>query len=306
MTVSAIRRRLGMALVGLVVLTGCALGQVADKEKAADTKTADKTKATIEIKVPESSYRPTILKIDGHDTKQSGEKRIFVTPELKPDTSYQYTIEITIEPNNYTKITRTKDVTFKAGQKLTLDMGPVSSEKGDKVVIRWVPTPKDIVVEMGKLAKIGKDDIVYDLGCGDGVMIITAVKEMGAKKGVGVDIDPERVKDATEGAQKEGVQDKIEIRQGDILKLKEKDIGDASVVMLYLGNEMQRQLRHVLWESLKPGTRIVSHRFIMHDWKPEKTVTVKGEDGDEYILHLWTITGKEKEGKYEKTEKTDE
>jgi uncharacterized protein (TIGR03000 family) len=307
MTNPAIRARLAVALAASLALAGAATSQQAEKtDKASDQKTTDQKTATIEITVPEGHYHPTQLKIEGKETKSTGQKRVFTTPPLEAGKTYQYKIEINIQPNNYTQIIRTKEVTFKPGDKVTLDMGPPKSQKGDDVRIRWVPTPKDIVIEMGKLAKIGKDDIVYDLGCGDGIMIITAVKEMGAKKGVGIDIDPKKVAESKENAEKEGIKDKIEIREGNILKLTDKDIGDATVVMLYLGNEMQRQLRPILWDGLKPGTRIVSHRFIMDDWKPEKTITVKGEDGEEYTLHLWTITGKEKEGKYEKTDKTDE
>jgi len=76
--------------------------------------------------------------------------------------------------------------------------------------------------------------------------------------------------------------------------------------MTYMGNELNSRLRPVLWANMKPGSRIVSHRFIFGDWKPDKTVTVKGTDGDEYTLHVWTITGKETEGKYEKSEKDPE
>ncbi len=201
-----------------------------------------------------------------------------------------------IDPNNYTTITRTKTVTFKAGKEITVDLK--QKDPNDRVKIRWVPTPKDIAKEMAKMAKMGKEDVVYDLGCGDGIMIITAVKELGAKKGVGIDLDPVRVKEATAAAKAAGVDNKIEIRMGDILDV--KDISDASVVMLYLADEMNLRLRPMLWKSLKPGSRIVSHRFIMGDWKPDVTKEVKGEDGDEYTLHLWTITGKEKDGKYPK------
>src|SRR5262249_26236279 len=91
-----------------------------------------------------------------------------------------------------------------------------------------------------------------------------------------------------------GIADKITVRKGDILDVKNlKDLPEANVVLLYLGNEMNIRLRPILWKMLKPGTRVVSHRFTMGDWKPEKTIMMKGEDGDEYELHLWTITGKE-------------
>ena len=112
--------------------------------------------------------------------------------------------------------------------------------------------------------------------------------------------------DTKQAVETKGLKDKIEVREGNALKQDQKSIGEATVIMTYMGNELNIRFRPVLWDSLKPGTRIVSHRFVMGDWKPEKSITVKGADGDDYELHLWTITGKEKEGKYEKTTKIEE
>jgi len=269
---------------------------------AADEKT-DKKPTTIKIQLPENLYKPAEVKIEGVLTKQTNAERIFVTPPLEVGKNYSYKVEAVIEPNNYTKIIRTREVSFKAGEEITVDLRKKDDKIADDVRIRWVPTPKDIVKKMGELAKIGKEDTVCDLGCGDGIMIVTAVKELGAKKGIGIDVDPKRVSEAKENAKTAGIADKIEIREGNILKLDSKDIGEVNVMMLYLGDEMNIRLRPMLWSALKPGTRIVSHRFMMGDWKPEKTITVKGEDNDEYTLNVWTITGKEKDGKFEK--KTD-
>ncbi|MCE9534126.1 MAG: TIGR03000 domain-containing protein [Planctomycetes bacterium] len=286
------------AFAMLIGLIGSASAQ--DKADAkADPKT-DKKAATIKILLPETLYKPAEVRIEGVLTKQSGAERSFVTPPLDAGKVYIYKVEAVIEPNNYTKIIRTREVNFKAGEELTVDLRKKDDKIADDVRIRWVPTPKDIVKKMGELAKIGKEDVVCDLGCGDAVMIITAVKEMGAKKGIGIDIDPKRVSEAKENAKTSGIADKIEIREGNILKLDAKDLADVNVMMLYLGDEMNIRLRPMLWNALKPGTRIVSHRFIMGDWKPEKTITVKGEDNDEYTLHVWTITGKEKDGKFDK------
>ena len=93
--------------------------------------------------------------------------------------------KLLIEPNNYTKITRTKEVTIKGGDTLKVDM-TIKDKKTDKIVVRWVPTPDDIVDEMCKLGKIKKEDVVYDLGCGDAVMLIRPFQKFGAKKGVGI------------------------------------------------------------------------------------------------------------------------
>ena len=266
----------------------------------------EKKPAIIEIILQENLFKNAEVRIEGVLTKQTGAKRQFKTPPLEPGKTYSYTIKAIIEPNNYTKIFRTREINFKAGDEVTVDLRKKDPAIADDVQIRFVPTPEDIAEEMCKLAKVGKEDIVYDCGCGDGMLIITAVKKLGAKKAVGVDIDPKRVEDAKAEVAKNNLKDKIEIREGNALKQDKKSIGDATVIMTYMGNELNIRFRPIHWESLKPGTRIVSHRFIMGDWKPEKSINVKGADGDTYDLHLWTITGKEKDGKYEKTDKTDE
>ncbi len=279
-----------IALLGVLLTGGAAFTQ----EKT------EKKPATIKIVLPESLYKPAEVRIENVLTKQTGSERTFQTPPLEVGKTYTYKIEATIEPNNYTKIIRTREITFKAGEELTLDLRKKDAKIPDDVRIRWVPTPQDIAAKMGELAKITKDDIVYDCGCGDGTLIITAVKKFGAKKAVGVDIDPKRVADTKKAVEEAGLKDKIEVREGNALLQNEKTIGEATVIMTYMGDELNIRFRPILWNSLKPGARIVSHRFIFGDWKPDKTITVKGEDGDEYVLHVWTITGKEKEGKYEK------
>jgi uncharacterized protein (TIGR03000 family) len=289
MTLTSPRLQLA-ALLGVLVLGGHGLAQ--DK--------TDKKPATIKILLPDNLYKPAEVRIENVLTKQTGTERNFVTPPLDAGKTYTYKVEATIEPNNYTKIIRSREVTFKAGEELTLDLRKKDDKIADDVRIRWVPTPPDIAKEMCKLAKIGKDDIVYDCGCGDGALIIAAVKESGAKKAVGVDIDPKRVEDTKKAVEAAGLKDKIEVREGNALLQTEKTIGDATVIMTYMGDELNIRFRPVLWNSLKPGARVVSHRFIFGDWKPDKTITVKGEDGDEYVLHVWTITGKEKDGTYDK------
>ena len=101
------------------------------------------------------------------------------------------------------------------------------------------------------------------------------------------------VKVAQEKAKDEGVADKVVIRKGDILNLDDmKDIGEATVVLLYIGDDLGRKLEPILRNNLKPGSRIVSHRFHLGDWKPDKTIEVMGQDGDQYTLHLWTVPEK--------------
>jgi cyclopropane fatty-acyl-phospholipid synthase-like methyltransferase len=131
--------------------------------------------------------------------------------------------------------------------------------------------------------------VVYDLGCGDGRIVVTAVSKYDAKRGVGIDLDPKRIRDSEATAKAAGVEGKVEFRRGDVLEI--KDFSPASVVTLYLANPVNERLRPTLQKTLKPGSRIVSHRFLMGDWKPDKTVKVVHE-GEEFLLHLWTIPQK--------------
>ena len=147
--------------------------------------------------------------------------------------------------------------------------------------IHWVPTPPAVVDAMLKLADVKPTDVVYDLGCGDGIIVTTAAQKYGASA-VGIDIDPQRVKEATERAQKMGVSDKVKIVQGDLF---EADIRNASVVTLYLLTSLNIKLMPKLQKELKPGTRVVSQSFNMgDDWPPEKEIQVDGRP-----VYLWTI-----------------
>lgn len=145
----------------------------------------------------------------------------------------------------------------------------------------FVPTPQDVVDGMLKLAGVGPKDVVYDLGCGDGRTVVTAVKKFGAARAVGVDIDPERIAESNATAKEAGVTDKVKFILGDLF---EADIKEATVVTLYLLTSLNQKLRPKLWRDLKPGTRIVSHAFDMGDWQPEKT-----EDVDGRKIYFWTI-----------------
>ena len=137
--------------------------------------------------------------------------------------------------------------------------------------VEFVPTPTKVVLEMLKIANVTKEDVVYDLGCGDGRIVITAAKLYGAR-GVGVDIDPFRIRESNENAAKAGVADRVKFFQGDLFQT---DLSEASVVALYLLPELNVRLRPKLFRELKPGTRIVSHDFHMGDWKPDYSGLVK-------------------------------
>ena len=147
--------------------------------------------------------------------------------------------------------------------------------------VPYVPTPQEVVDEMLRMANVGKDDVVYDLGCGDGRLVITAVKKFGAKRGVGVDIDPKRIEESNANAQAAGVADRVKFVVQDLFKT---DIKEATVVTLYLLPDVNLRLRPMLWSDLKPGTRVVSHAFDMGDWQPEKTTSVEGR-----MIYFWTI-----------------
>src|SRR6266550_4710113 len=134
----------------------------------------------------------------------------------------------------------------------------------------FVPTPPDVVDAMLKLAKVTSSDVVYDLGSGDGRIPIAAAKTYGAR-GVGIDIDPERVREATANARANGVADKVTFRTEDFFIA---DISPATVVTIYLSPSVNSRLAGKLMKDLKPGTRIVSHAFDLGDWKPQQRLTV--------------------------------
>ena len=152
--------------------------------------------------------------------------------------------------------------------------------------VPYVPTHDMIVAEMLKVAKVGKNDVLYDLGSGDGRIPITAAKKFGTR-GVGVDIDPARVTEARANAVKAGVADKVTFKQQDLF---ETDIKEATVVTLYLLPEVNLRLRPKLLADLKPGTRVVSHNYDMGDWKPLQTLTVKVPE--EHTIYYWVVPPK--------------
>ena len=136
--------------------------------------------------------------------------------------------------------------------------------------VRYEPSGPEVVEAMLRLGKVAARDVVYDLGCGDGRIVIAAVRERGAR-GVCVDIDPQRIAESRDNARAAGVADRIQFRNQDLFTT---DIGDATVVMLFLYPDLNLKLRPKLWKELKPGTRVVSHWHDMGDWKPLETARV--------------------------------
>ena len=147
----------------------------------------------------------------------------------------------------------------------------------------FVPTPEEVVEAMLQVANVTKNDIVYDLGSGDGRIPVTAAKKYGARA-VGIEIDPQRIKEANENVAKNNVGDKVKIMNADLFTT---DISEATVVTLYLLPSLNVKLMPKLMKELKPGTRIVSHAFDMGDWKPEKELDVNGRK-----VYFWTIPKK--------------
>jgi SAM-dependent methyltransferase len=144
----------------------------------------------------------------------------------------------------------------------------------------FVPTPNEVVEKMLEMAAVTSRDVVYDLGCGDGRICIMAAQKYGVRA-VGIDIDPKRISEANANAKSARVTDKVRFVEGDLF---EADIGEATVVTLYLLTRLNEKLKPKLLKDLKPGTRVVSHAFDMGDWAPEQKANVQAS-----TVYLWRI-----------------
>jgi predicted O-methyltransferase YrrM len=167
---------------------------------------------------------------------------------------------------------------------LALSAPAQSTTETKPLDVPYVPTHEKVVAEMLRVANVRKDDVLYDLGSGDGRIVITAARQFGTR-GTGIDIDPARVRDAHENARRAGVADKVKFVQGDIFDAR---ISDATVVTLYLLPAVNMRLRPKLLSELRPGTRIVSHNYDMGDWAPEETIRVKTPAGD-HTVYYWVV-----------------
>jgi predicted O-methyltransferase YrrM len=162
---------------------------------------------------------------------------------------------------------------------------PAPSPKLRVPDVVYVPTPPEVVQQMLAIAKVNSNDILYDLGSGDGRIPITAAQQYQVRRATGIDINPDLIREATENAQKAGVSDRVQFLNQDLFT---SDFRDATVVTLYLLPQLNVKLRPQLFSQLKPGTRIVSHDFDMGDWKPDRTVQVN-RNGRIHNVYLWTI-----------------
>jgi SAM-dependent methyltransferase len=150
-----------------------------------------------------------------------------------------------------------------------------------KLDVPYEPSSEEVVKTMLEIAKVGKNDLVYDLGCGDGRIVIAAAQKTGAR-GVGVDLDPERIKESLENARKAKVTDRVEFYQQDLFQA---DISKATVIMLYLWPEVNLKLRPKLLRELKPGTRVVSHSHDMGSWEPDQSIAA----AEGHRVYFWVM-----------------
>ncbi len=278
---------LKIAVSGHCLAGGIAVGRGADLLQGQQT--GGKT-LKVKLLLPDDSdfYVVNKVFVDGKEVEGKGDERTLTLTTAK-DKDY-VDIKVVWETNNYTKIIRPRKVTAKDGE-IIVNFRVKSDTEKDEFVIGFYPTPQEVVDKMCEMAKVTKDDVVYDLGCGDGRLVITAVKKFGAKKGIGVDLDPVRIKESKANAKEAGVEDKVEFRVGDVLKV--KDLSDANVVLLYMGDDVDELLKPILQKTLKPGSRVVSHRFLMGaDWPPDRTEVVRDTEIGECEVHLWTIKKK--------------
>jgi uncharacterized protein (TIGR03000 family) len=246
------------------------------------TATASGVTTRINVVMPQDDAE---LLVDGRQVPGAGGTRNIESPALRKGTRSKMTIAVQWKPNGYTEMTRTKVIQFTAGEVATADLSV--DDPNDRVKVIYVPTPQDVSEEMVRLARVGPNDVVYEPGCGDARITIAALRR-GAQRGICIDIDEERARESRENVKAAGLSQKIDVRHGDALDL--KDLSQVSVVLLYMGDHFDMLIRPVLWRDLKVGSRIVSHRFTMGDWMPDETVHFRSSEGNEYELHLWTIT----------------
>jgi len=282
MTMQPIR----LLLVSVLIAAPCGTvalersGEGARAQATAPSISRATSRITVNVPNPDSE-----VVIEGTPVPGSGTSRAFETPPLEAGVTYHYAVTAEWRPNAYTTMTRTKQVTVTAGVEMEVDL--TVSAPGDRVRVIYVPTPADVAGEMIRLASVSRSDVVYEPGCGDARVTIAAV-QAGAERGICVDIAPERVAESRSRVEEAGLGHRIDVRLGDALDV--PDLSQATVVFLYMGDHFNLLIRPILWKQLAVGARVVSHRFRMGDWQPDRTVFVSSAEGGQYELHLWTVT----------------
>ncbi|MBS0206975.1 MAG: TIGR03000 domain-containing protein [Planctomycetes bacterium] len=229
---------------------------------------------TIEVYLPECAR----LWIEGHETKSRGPKRLFVSPPLPPG-KYTYSITATYtSPDGPQTVTRLIDV--RPGDFESIDLRP--AEMRPITDVEYEPTPQKVVDALLQLAKVNRQDTIWDLGCGDGRIPVTAARQYGCKA-TGFDIDPDRVKDSITNVRQNGVERLVTIEQRDIFTL---DLSKGpTIVTLYLLPHLNAKMLPQL-RKLPPGTRVISVAHRMADIKPDEQIVVETELG-EFDVYLW-------------------
>jgi uncharacterized protein (TIGR03000 family) len=279
------RRLVPPSLALLALFTFPRAGAAGDKPapQKADDKNADRA-AVIKVLLPADAR----LAFDDFETRQTGPERRFETPPLPRGREFTYTVTAVWKEGDR-PIKRMAVAAVRAGKETVLDLRPGSKDASSSQII-YVPTPHKVVEKMLQMAKVTKNDVVYDLGCGDGRVVVDAAKKYGAR-GVGIDIDPQRVKEARENVRKAKVGERVEIRQGDALKV--PDLSRATVVLLYMLPEFMEKLRPILEEQLKPGTRVVAHDYPVPGWPPDEVARVPAPSRIyAHTLYSWTVRQK--------------
>lgn len=293
-------RPLGMSLILTCLLllsgTGCPrvappapptpVTPVSTKKTPSDTDLILKLPASVAAP-SHAPERTTTLTINGVDEPVSaGEAKETTVNVDAADVGKTIKVVYSYWPYGYSNTIRTKEVKVERGKKIPVDFNIEDAAHPDLIKPIYVPTREEVVDEMCKVAKIGKDDVVYDIGCGDGRLVIAGVKKFGAKRGVGIDIDPELVKLCNKNAAAAGIADKVKFRNENALEM--KDLSDATVVLLYVGEDFGAKLEPVLRKTLKTGARVVSNRFPLGNWQPDAETPVPDSDYG-YPIKLWII-----------------
>lgn len=245
-------------------------------------------RAVLHLRLPAEAR----LSVEGRATKQTGSVRHFYSPTLKPGKSYHYTFEwtyhkdgktykVTKRINVYAGLDRQEDLSREKGKEVGAEEKKPVQKATRKLDVHFVPTPREVVDKMLEMAQVKEDDVVYDLGCGDGRIVIAAAKKYKCKA-VGFDLDDDRVREARAKVKAEGLEDLVTIEKKDLFEV---DLKPARVVTLYLLPELNERLLPQL-KQLKPGSRIVSHEFEIKGYPPKQSANVNVEEVG-HSIYLW-------------------
>ena len=224
------------------------------------------------------------LVVNGETIRGEGASRTVETAPLDAGT-HRYTFTVTWKPNTYTTMTRSKTLELRGGETVKVDL--TIDDPADRVRVIYHPTPVDVAEAMVDLAAVGPDDVVYEPGCGD-ARITTAAIRAGARRGICIDIDPDQAWESKTNVERAGLA--IESMSARVMPSTSRTCRTCQWSSCTWETTSTCSSDLILWRDLKVGSRIVSHRFTMGDWKPDKTVSVSSEQGGIFDLHLWTIT----------------